>query len=194
MLPVPIQVDNRVESEKERLLSNPDSIDRAIANITDYLSPSAIKVKGPKTTQAIEEGKHSDDPTKGFGVALRDNFTQALMSNKFKGVPAGRLLQSLSYGMMQTPDESGSTLIDKVYKYTRTENSSLFGSKVKHIPGYDEWYKDKRLNEAKANENESWLPSTSDVAESAATTGLIGAGLGLVGGGIGGALSDSFFR
>lgn len=175
-----------IEKEKQDLLARPHVLENAVANMSNYYSPtgSTYKSKGESYgIDSVEASKNDDDPTKGLGYKLRDSFTQALMDPRLKGVPTGTILQGVTQNIINTPDKSGISPLEQGYNYTRTENSRLWGGvQTKKIPGYDQWYADKRVQEAADNEKESWFPDLKDLA----TTTGIGAGIGAVTGGLGG--------
>lgn len=183
--------EDSIESTKAKLLSDPVAIEKAVANISDYLSPSAsTKISKGKSygLDTVEESKSSNDPTVGFGVTLRDEYTKALANPAARGISAGQLLQNVSNSMMNTPREDGMSLRDKAYRYTRTESDRLWGGdKVKPIPGYEAWRKDKAIQERDDVDKESWLATPRDIATSAGFGATIGAITGATGGGLAGA-------
>lgn len=183
--------EDSVENAKAKLLSDPVAIEKAVANISDYLSPSA-STKKPKGESygldTVEGSKSSNDPTVGFGVTLRDEYTKALANPAARGISAGQLLQNVSNSMMNTPREDGMSLRDKAYRYTRTESDRLWGGdKVKPIPGYEAWRKDKAIQERDDVDKESWLATPRDIVTSAGFGATIGAITGATGGGLAGA-------
>lgn len=180
-----------IEKEKSDLLNNPDRLERAVANIADYYSPTAStkKPKGESYGLAtVEASKSSNDPTVGFGVKLRDDYTKALTDPSLRGLPAGQLLNGLAEGRMNETQPDGTSLREKTYRYKRAEDTSWWGGdKTKDIPGYTDWHKDRLLQEKADNEKESWMPSFKDSLESTGIGALIGGIAGGTGGGLAGA-------
>ena len=185
----------RIESEKRGMLGDPSKIEKAVANMADYLSPTA-STKKPKGESygidSVEGSKNKSDPTVGYGYKLRDAFTNALMDPKYRGVPAGTLLQGTADQEMARPDNTGRSLKEQAYEFTRTEESRMFGGvDRKKIPGYDAWYQDKRVQEKQNRDKESWFPSVEEMATSGGVMGTFGLAAGLAGGGISGALAGA---
>jgi hypothetical protein len=190
-----------VEDSKRSLLMDPGKLEKAVANMADFYSPTA-STKKPKGEvyglDSVEASKDKNDPTVGFGYKLRDDFTKSLMDPRYKGVPAGQLLQGLSQQQLATPDNTGRSLQERAHEFYRTEDSRWWGGvDRKKLPGYDAWKQDKLIQEKQANDKESWTASVEDTlkagiggaimgAGGAAATGLAGAGIGALTGAAGG--------
>ena len=199
---------NKIEEEKSKLLSDPSKIDAAVAEMSGALSPSLVaKPKFSKyafKTDAVEDGKDSEDPTRGIGYVLRDQYTQALASPKNIGVSPEKLLSDVTGKMFLEGDENNKTLLEKTYEYKRRKDSEWFGSSTRNILGYDSWLQDKRANEAIENERKSLVATPGDIVKDAAifagisgafgalSGGPAGAALGAITGGVAGAASAAF--
>ena len=185
----PMPKDETAE-EKRRLLSNPDAIEKAVANMADFYSPTA-STKKPKGESygldSVEKSKDSDDPTVGFGNRLRDDFTKALLDPNLAGRPAGELLHRIAEGRMMEVQPGGKSLLEKAFEFKKTEDSRLWGVvRSKELPGYADWLKDKKLQEQQVADKESWFPSKEDLATGVGLGALTGATAGALGSGIAG--------
>ena len=185
-----------IEGEKQDLLKNPSLIDKAVANIADYYSPTA-STKKPKGesygVDTVEASKDPGDPTVGLGHRLRDEYTNSLAMPEYKGVPAGQLLHGIAKKMMVEPGEDGKSRLEKTYEFSKLEDSRIFGSGVKNkkMPGYDDWLADRKLQEKQSLEKESWLPNAEDMAIDTGMGALFGGAAGFVGGGLSGAATGA---
>lgn len=180
-----------IEGEKQKMLGNPAEIDKAVASMADYYSPTA-STKRPKGesygVDTVEFSKDEGDPTRGLGHRMREEFANALASPQFRGVPAGHLLHGLSKGMMETPGEDGKSLLEKAHEFSRMEDSRWWGGVAnKKLPGYDAWVADKKIQEKEAVDKESWTPSMEDLATGVGTGAVLGGAIGAVGSGLAGA-------
>lgn len=185
-----------VEGEKRSILSDPGKLDRAVASMADYYSPTA-STKKPKGESygldTVELSKDEGDPTRGFGLQLRNEYANALMDPRLAGRPAGEILHRIAADKMQRPEKDGKSLLEKAFEFKKTEDSRLWGGvRSKELPGYNEWLKDRKLQEQQAMDKESWLPTKEDLATgvglgtvTGAAAGALGSGLAGVGAGVG---------
>ena len=182
--------NSKVEDEKRRMLSDPGKLEKAVANMAEFYSPTGSTKKqkgGSYGIDSVEVSKDKGDPTVGFGRTLRDFFTNALLDPKNIGVSAGELLHKTTTGLMATPDNTGKSLMEKSYEFSSTEDSRLWGGvNTKKLPGYDAWKQDRTVRDKKRVESESWLPSIKDIASGVGVTAALGATAGGLGSGVAG--------
>ena len=184
-----------ISNDKNRLLEDPGKLERAVANMSDFYSPTA-STKKPKGesygVDTVEASKDSSDPTRGYGTTLRDAFAKDLMAPEYAHVPAGQLLQERARQLMETPQADGRSLTEKSHEFARIEDSRWFGGvKNKKLPGYEAWKADKQLQEKAESDKESWLPTAHDMAVDTAVGGAFGLSAGLLGSGTAGALAGA---
>jgi hypothetical protein len=182
-------------NDRDTLLADPSKLEKAVANIADFYSPTA-STKKPKGESygitTVEASKAKGDPTAGFGTTLREVFTRDLLDSKLAHVPVGRLLQERASQLMTIPQEDGKSLLEKSHEFARVETSRWFGGELtKKLPGYDSWYRDKRIQEKQETDKESWLPSVNEMATDTAIGAAFGAAAGQFGSGVKGALAGA---
>lgn len=184
-----------ISNDKNRLLEDPGKLERAVANMSDFYSPTA-STKKPKGesygVDTVETSKDSSDPTLGYGTTLRDAFTKDLMAPEYAHVPAGQLLQERARQLMETPQADGRSLTEKSHEFARIEKSRWFGGvKTKQLPGYAAWEADKQLQEKTESDKESWFPTAHDMAVDTAVGTAFGLSAGMLGSGAAGALAGA---
>ena len=184
-----------ISNDKNDLLKDPGKLERAVANMSDFYSPTA-STKKPKGesygVDTVEASKDSSDPTRGYGTTLRDAFAKDLMAPEYAHVPAGQLLQERARQLMETPQADGRSLIEKSHEFARMEKSRWFGGvKTKPLPGYSAWEADKQNQERTESDRESWLATPHDMAVDTAIGAAFGLSAGMLGSGTAGALAGA---
>lgn len=177
----------KVEEEKQGLLADPSLMHKAVADVVNQYSPSAVaKPKQGKflyDTDAVESVKSDDDPTKGVSQVVAEQYRQLLahpgMQGKSKEEILGRVIdQNMLVG------EEGNTLLEKAYRYKRSEDAGWFSESTKDIPGYRAWLEDTQAQELIDEKNDSMF-----TAGNMAVAVGVGAGVGaFTGGPVGAAL------
>ena len=162
--------------------------------MAEFYSPSAnLRHKKDEafSTDSVERSKDGNDPTRGYGYSLRNEYANAMLDPKNQGVSAGELLHRTARDILLRPMQDGSNLLTKTHEYTRAEQSQFFGGKAtKALPGYEEWKADVQLNEKAALDREDWI-SGKELAMDTALGAVFGAATGALGSGVAGALAGA---
>jgi len=185
---------NRIASatvEKEDLLARPDEVDKLVAREVDFLLPTTKTPKyskAPDRTTALDETIPEDHPLKGYVPAVRQKVEQALAMPEFRQFKAKDIANVIVKAEIAQPGKSGRSKLEEAYRYKReADASTLFGEnkQLKKLPGHEEYLQDVKAEEDKRLAEESYLASPADIL----TAGGLGAAVGAVTGGPGGAVS-----
>jgi len=181
MLMGELQERQKAEAEKVKLLGDPEKSDKLVASFAKVLSPvkrAPAKGKFALETEGLDYVIPSDHPMKGYGLQLREKFTQALADPRYRGERAHKILKGLAEGMYTAKDPTtGESRYTESLRYKHMADTSLFqigdDERFTKPPLYDQYRTAVKEEFKKAAAKEDWFASPRDIATSAGAFGAI---------------------
>ena len=179
----------KIEKEKETLLTDPNKLDKIVGGRVSELSPSfkiPSKAKHGSLSAAAEASIPDDHPMKGFSTEYATRLKAALAHPESRGHSVSEISSALAGKLLLEPAAPGRlSRLEESYQYKRKADSSWFSSfgmdgedeSVKKPIGYDEWKQAVREGEDEDYNKLSWTPTKEGLAKSAGIGAVIGGAL-----------------
>ena len=179
----------KLEKEKETLLTDPAKLDKIVGGRVSELSPSfkiPSKAKHGSLSAAAEASIPDDHPMKGFSTEYATRLKAALAHPESRGHSVSEISSALAGKLLLEPAAPGRlSRLEESYQYKRKADSSWFSSfgmdgedeSVKKPIGYDEWKQAVREGEDEDYNKLSWTPTKEGLAKSAGIGAVIGGAL-----------------